>query len=59
MENSHQKATRMIIELQDKNAKLRFALLSLTTLYDNTRQHLDSEIWMQKIGYAKQIVEET
>lgn len=59
MEDSHKKATEMIIKLQNKNAKLRLALLKLTTLCDNTKQHLVSEIWQQQIGYAKQIIEET
>ncbi len=62
MENtndSFKRASDMIIKLQDKNAKLRFALLKLTTLCENTKQHLVSEIWMQQIGYAKQIIEET
>jgi hypothetical protein len=59
MEDSHKKATEMIIKLQDKNAKLRIAILKLTTLCDNTKQHLVSEIWQQQIGYAKQIIEET
>ena len=49
MEDSHKKATEMIIKLQDKNAKLRIAILKLTTLCDNTKQHLVSEIWQQQI----------
>ena len=52
-------ASQMIIDLQDKNAKLRVAILKLTTLCDRTKQHLVSEIWEQQIGYAKQIIEET
>lgn len=59
MEDSHKKATEMIIKLQNKNAQLRIAILKLTTLCDRTKQHLVSEIWAQQIGYAKQIIEET
>lgn len=51
--DSHKKATEMIIDLQNKNAKLRIALLKLTNLCDNTKQHLVSEVWQQRIGYAK------
>ena len=59
MEDSFKKSSEMIVALQNKNAKLRFAILKLTTLCDNTKQHLVSETWAQQIGYAKQIIKET
>lgn len=55
--NSTDRASQMIIDLQNKNAELRIALLKLITLCDNTKQHLVSEIWQQQIGYAKNIIE--
>lgn len=57
--DSFKKATNMIVELQNKNCELRMALINLITLCDNTKQHLESEIWFQKIAYAKQIIEKT
>ena len=57
--SAHQKATQMIIDLQDKNAKLRFGLGKLLAICDNTNQRLISEVWQQKIGIAKQVFEET
>lgn len=59
MENSHQKATRMIIELQDKNAKLRLGLGKLLAICENTNMQNQSEIWQQQIGFAKQMYNET
>ena len=56
MKDSHKRSTQMIIELQNKNANLKLALLKLTTLCDNTKQHLVGEIWQQQIGYAKEIL---
>lgn len=57
--DSLKKATNMILKLQNKNCELRMALLNLITLCDNTKQHMESEIWFQKIAYAKQIIEKT
>ena len=59
MENSHQKATRMIMELQDKNAKLRLGLGKLLSICENTNMQKESEIWKQQIGFAKQMYNET
>lgn len=59
MKDSHKIATEMIIRLQNQNARLRFAILKLTTISDNTKQHLVSEVWNQQIGFAKQVIEET
>jgi hypothetical protein len=58
-QDSFARATQMIVKLQDKNAKLRIAVLKLTTLCDNTQQHLVSDAWAQQIAFAKQIIEET
>jgi len=59
MENSHQKATRMIIELQDKNAKLRLGLGKLLKICLDKGMKNESEIWQQQIGFAKQMYDET
>jgi len=59
IENSQQKATRMIILLQDKNSKLRFALGKLLAICENTGMKNESEIWQQQIGFAKQMYDET
>jgi len=59
MENSHQKATRMIIELQNKNAELRMGLGKLLKICQDTNMQDESEIWAQQIGFAKQIYIET
>ena len=56
MQDSHKKATQMIIELQNKNTNLRIALTKLIALCDNTKQDQVSEIWQQMIGYAKEIL---
>jgi hypothetical protein len=56
---SEKKATEMIIELQNKNAKLRMGLGKLLKICENTKQHLVSEVWQQQIGYANQMFIET
>lgn len=57
--DSFKRATEMIIELQNKNAKLRMGLGKLLKICENTKQHLVSEVWQQQIGYAKQMFIET
>lgn len=49
----------MIIELQDKNAKLRLGLGKLLAICENTNMVNQSEIWQQQIGFAKQMYNET
>lgn len=57
--SSEKRASDIIIELQNKNAKLRMGLGKLLNICDNTKQHLVNEVWQQQIGYAKQMFEET
>jgi len=57
-DDSFKKASNIIINLQNKNASLRMALLNIISLCDDTKQHLESEIWFQKIAFAKQIIKE-
>lgn len=59
MEDSFKKSTKMIIELQDKNAKLRLGLGKLLKICLNTKMQNESEVWMQQIGFAKQMYDET
>jgi hypothetical protein len=59
MEDSHKKATKMIIKLQDKNAILRLALLKIITLCNTTKQHLVSEDWKLNIEFAKDVINQT
>ena len=51
--------TEMIIDLQDKNAKLRLGLGKLLEICDNTKQKEVSELWHFRIGLAKQMLHET
>ena len=59
MEDSHKKATEIIIDLQNKNAKLRIGLCKLLKMCDNYKMQDVSEIWWQQIGFAKQMFYET
>jgi len=52
-------ASQMIIELQNKNVNLRFALARLAKICVDTGMHNESEVWAQQIGFAKQILDET
>lgn len=52
-------SSEYIIELQDKNAKLRLGLGKLLNICFNTKQHHVSEVWKQQIGFAKQMFDET
>ena len=52
-------ANQVIIELQDKNTKLRLGLGKLLELCENTGMQNESEVWMQRIGFAKQMFIET
>ncbi|MEM3715424.1 MAG: hypothetical protein QXF82_10805 [Nitrososphaeria archaeon] len=58
-EDSFKKSTRMIAELQDKNAKLRLGLGKLLKICLNTKMQNESPVWMQQIGFAKQMFDET
>lgn len=53
-----EKADQLIDELSQKNRNLHRALNKLIELCDNTKMHNQSEIWMQRIGFAKQMLEE-
>ncbi len=59
MEDSHKKATEIIIDLQNKNAKLRIGLGKLIQICENTKMQNVSEVWKQQIGFAKQMFYET
>ena len=52
-------ASQMIIELQDKNAKLRLGLGKLLKICLDTGMNNESEVWAQQIGVAKQMLDET
>lgn len=52
-------ASQMIIELQDKNAKLRLGLGKLLKICLDTGMINESEVWSQQIGFAKQMLDET
>ncbi len=53
------KETEMIIELQNKNAKLRLGLGKLLKICQDTKMQNESEVWAQQIGFAKQMFKET
>lgn len=52
-------ASQMIMELQDKNAKLRLGLGKLLQLCKNTKMKDESETWEHYIGLAQQMMDET
>lgn len=52
-------ASQMIIELQNKNAKLRLGLGTLLKICLDTGMINESEVWMQQIVFAKQMFDET
>jgi len=52
-------ASQMIIELQDKNAKLRLGLGKLLQICKNTKMNEESESWNYFIGLAQQMMDET
>ena len=52
-------ASQMIIDLQDKNAKLRLGLGKLLQLCKNTKMNKESEIWNHYIGLAQLMMDET
>lgn len=52
-------ASQYIMELQDKNAKLRLGLGKLLKICFNTKMQNESPVWMQQIGFAKQMFDET
>ena len=52
-------ASQMIIELQDKNAKLRLGLGKLLQLYKNPKIKDESETWEHYIRLAQQMMDET
>jgi hypothetical protein len=57
--NSSDKASQMIIDLQDKNAKLRLGLGKLLQVCKNTKMNERSEIWNHYMGLAQQMMDET
>ena len=56
---SEKKASQMIIDLQDKNAKLRLGLGKLLQLCKNTKMNEQDEVWNHYIGLAQQMMDET
>jgi hypothetical protein len=52
-------ASQMIMELQDKNAKLRLGLGKLLQLCKNTKMKDENETWEHYIGLAQQMMDET
>jgi hypothetical protein len=49
---------QLVSELSQKNRNLRRALNKLIELCDNTKQQNAGEVWMQRIGFAKQMLDE-
>ena len=50
--------SQLVNELSQKNRNLRRALNKLIELCDNSKQQNASEVWIQRIGFAKHILEE-
>ena len=59
MEDTYKTSTKTIIDLQNKNAKLRMGLVKLLKMCDNYKMQDVSVIWWQQIGFAKQMLSET
>lgn len=57
--DSHKKASKMIQDLQNKNATLRLALGKLLRLCENTKMQDVSETWWHFMGVAKEAMHET
>lgn len=57
--DSHKKAIQMIIELQNKNVKLRLGLGKLLAVCRNNKMQNESPVWMQQMGFAQQMYNET
>lgn len=57
--NSTDKSSQMIIDLQDKNVKLRLGLGKLLQICKNTKMNEASESWNHFMGLAQQIMDET
>ena len=56
---SEKKASQMIIDLQDKNARLRLGLGKLLQLCKNTKMNEQDEVWNHYVGLAQQMMDET
>lgn len=56
---NEKKASQIIIDLQDKNAKLRIGLGKLLQLCKNTKMNEQDEIWRHYMGLAQQMMDET
>lgn len=56
---NEKKASQMISNLQDKNAKLRLALGKLLQLCKNTKMNQQDEVWKHYMGLAQQMMDET
>ena len=56
---SEKRASDMIIELQDKNTKLRLGLGKLLQLCKNTKMNHQDEVWSHYMGVAQQMMDET
>ena len=56
---STDKASQMIIDLQDKNVKLRIGLGKLLQICKNTKMNEESESWSHFMGLAQQMMDET
>jgi len=59
MDDSFTKASRIIIHITDENIKLRNALGKLLNVCLNHKMQTESELWMQQIGIAQHIFNET
>jgi hypothetical protein len=57
--DTFKKSTEMIIDLQNKNAKLRLGLGKLLEICFNCKMQNESQVWMQQMGFAKQMFDET
>lgn len=59
MKKRYRSESEYIMELQDKNAKLRLGLGKLLQICKNTKMNHESPVWAQKIGFAQQMLNET
>ena len=50
--------SNLLASFLKKNRNLRRALNKLIELCDNTKQQNASEVWMQRIGFVKQMLDE-
>jgi hypothetical protein len=59
VEESIDKATKMIIKLHDRNAQLNLVIVNLYSLFESKKQDINQEVWAEIIEILEEIIIET